>query len=140
MAKLTFETDLCKGCGLCVNACPKGCLTIASDKINKKGYSPAVMADEEKCIGCAFCATMCPDCIINNSNLGSETTLQTVLDSVPYIQTLSKLSGLPIFLHTATIEVAGGLEGKLSPVLPLTLQEKYFDLPTQKPANRPLWG
>ena len=64
MAKLTFETDLCKGCGLCVNACPKGCLTIASDKINKKGYSPAVMADEEKCIGCAFCATMCPDCII----------------------------------------------------------------------------
>ena len=45
MAKLTFETDLCKGCGLCVNACPKGCLTIASDKINKKGYSPAVMAD-----------------------------------------------------------------------------------------------
>ena len=37
MAKLTFETDLCKGCGLCVNACPKGCLTIASDKINKKG-------------------------------------------------------------------------------------------------------
>ena len=64
MAKQTFETDLCKGCGLCVNACPKGCLTIASDKINKKGYSPAAMVDEEKCIGCAFCATMCPDCII----------------------------------------------------------------------------
>ena len=64
MAKLTFQTDLCKGCGLCVSACPKGCLTIASDKINKKGYSPAVMQDEEKCIGCAFCATMCPDCII----------------------------------------------------------------------------
>ena len=37
MAKLTFETDLCKGCGLCVSACPKGCLAIASDKINKKG-------------------------------------------------------------------------------------------------------
>ena len=79
-------------------------------------------------------------CIINNSNLGTETTPQTVLDSIPYIEKLSKLSGLPIFLHTATIEVAGGLEGKLSPVLPLTLQEKYFDLPSQKPANRPLWG
>lgn len=64
MAKLTFNTDLCKGCGLCVDACPKGCLTIASDKLNKKGYSPAVMAEPEKCIGCAFCATMCPDCII----------------------------------------------------------------------------
>ena len=79
-------------------------------------------------------------CIINNSNLGTETTPQTVLDSIPYIEELSKLSGLPIFLHTATIEVAGGLKGKLSPVLPLTLQEKYFDLPSQKPANRPLWG
>jgi len=64
MAKLTFQTDLCKGCGLCVNACPKGCLAIASDKINNKGYSPAAMVAPEKCIGCAFCATMCPDCII----------------------------------------------------------------------------
>ena len=64
MAKVTFQTDLCKGCGLCVDACPKGCLAIDTTKINKKGYSPAVMEAEEKCIGCAFCATMCPDCII----------------------------------------------------------------------------
>ena len=64
MAQVTFNTDLCKGCGLCVDACPKGCLEIASDKINKKGYSPAEMVHQENCIGCAFCATMCPDCII----------------------------------------------------------------------------
>ena len=37
MAKVTFQTDLCKGCGLCVSTCPKGCLTIDTDKINKKG-------------------------------------------------------------------------------------------------------
>ena len=37
MAKVTFNTDLCKGCGLCVSACPKGCLAIAADQINKKG-------------------------------------------------------------------------------------------------------
>ena len=43
MAKVTFKTDLCKGCGLCVNACPKGILAIATDTINKKGYSPAVI-------------------------------------------------------------------------------------------------
>ena len=93
-----------------------------------------VMREIEAACGLKF------TCIINNSNLGTETTPQTVLDSIPYIQTLSKISGLPIFLHTATIEVANGLTGKLSPVFTLPLQEKYFDLPSQRPENRPLWG
>lgn len=64
MPKVTFKTDLCKGCGLCVTACPKKIIVITKDKINAKGHSPAEMTDETKCIGCAFCATMCPDCII----------------------------------------------------------------------------
>ncbi len=68
-------------------------------------------------------------CIVNNSNLGEETTAQTVLDSLPYIEKLSSLSGLPVFLHTAKRSVAKALNGKLSPVLSLDLQEKYFDLP-----------
>ena len=75
--------------------------------------------------------------IINNSNLGTETTVQTVLDSQAYIDTLSQLSGLPVFVTTAVEAVAKELP---EPVLPLRLQEKYFDLPSQKPANRPLWG
>ena len=79
-------------------------------------------------------------CIINNSNLGTETTPQTLLDSVSYMEKLSQISGLPIFLHTATIEVAKGLAENLSPVFPLQLQEKYFDLPSQRPEKRPLWG
>ena len=64
MAKVTFATDICKGCGLCVGASPKKILTIAKDKINKKGYSPAEMTDESQCIGCGFCYTMCPDSVI----------------------------------------------------------------------------
>ena len=64
MAKLTFQTDRCKGCGLCVSACPKGIIAIAKDKINQKGHHPAELTDPEKCVGCASCAIMCPDCII----------------------------------------------------------------------------
>ncbi len=64
MAKLTFDTNRCKGCGLCVEACPKGLLAIARDKINQKGHHPAEITDQEKCAGCAFCAMMCPDCVI----------------------------------------------------------------------------
>ena len=93
-----------------------------------------VMKEIEAACGLEF------TCILGNTNLGTETTAQTVLSSVPYMEKLSQISGLPIFLYTATIEVAKELEGKLSPVLPLRLQEKYFDLPSQKPGNRPLWG
>ena len=64
MAKLTFDTNRCKGCGLCVEACPKGLLAIARDKINQKGHHPVEITDQEKCAGCAFCAMMCPDCVI----------------------------------------------------------------------------
>ena len=66
-------------------------------------------------------------CIVNNSNLGSETTAQTVLDSLAYIQKLSQLSGLPVWLHTAEEKIAAQLPDL--PVLSMTLQEKYFDLP-----------
>ena len=64
MAKVTFATDVCKGCGLCVDACPKKIVELSADTMNSKGYHPAQITDQEKCIACAFCATMCPDCII----------------------------------------------------------------------------
>lgn len=64
MVKITFKTDTCKGCGLCVDACPKKILRISPDVINKKGHHPAEITDEAACVGCASCATMCPDCVI----------------------------------------------------------------------------
>ena len=78
--------------------------------------------------------------LINNTNLGSETTAETVLSAGSYMEELSALAGLPVFATTATCEVAAELDGKLDNVIPLKLQEKYFDLPSQKPGNRPLWG
>ena len=78
--------------------------------------------------------------IVNNSNLGSETDADTMLQSLDYIEKLSEISGLPVFLHTAKSDIAGQLSRKLPNVMALTLQEKYFDLPEQKPQARPLFG
>ena len=91
-----------------------------------------VMAEIEAACGLKFTD------IINNSNLGTETTPETVLSSQEYMEKLSALSGLPIFATTAEERLAKALQ--LENVLPLRLQEKYFDLPSQKPGNRPLWG
>lgn len=91
-----------------------------------------VMGEIEQACGLRFTD------IVNNSNLGTETTARTVLDSLPFIEKLSTLSGLPVFMHTARADVARELH--LPDVLPMQLQEKYFDLPEQKPKNRPLWG
>ena len=68
-------------------------------------------------------------CLVNNSNLGTETTAETVLASKAYMEELGEISGLPIYLHTAKIDIAAALQDKLQPLLPLKLQEKYFDLP-----------
>ena len=91
-----------------------------------------VMAEIEAACGLRFTD------IVNNSNLGTETTPELVLESILYIEKLSARSGLPVFAHTAREDIAAQLS--LPNVLPLTLQEKYFDLPSQKPGNRPLWG
>lgn len=93
-----------------------------------------VMKEIETACGLAFTD------IVNNANLGPETTPETVLSAMDYMEKLSEISGLPIFAHTAETAVAEQLVGKLAPVIPLQLQEKYFDLPSQKPGNRPLWG
>jgi len=79
-------------------------------------------------------------CIVNNANLGTETTAEDVLQAIPYMQRLSELSGLPLWLTAAEQHVAAALAGHISPLLPMTLQEKYFDLPEQKPHSGPLFG
>ena len=78
--------------------------------------------------------------LINNTNLGTETTAETVLAARDYMSKLSELSGLPIFATTAVTAVAEELTGQIENVISLQLQEKYFDLPSQRPQNRPLWG
>lgn len=64
MGKVTFKEELCKSCGLCVNACPLKILALDKERINAKGYHPVACVAPEKCTGCASCARMCPDVVI----------------------------------------------------------------------------
>ncbi len=61
--KVIFDEERCKGCELCISACPLNILGL-KDEINSKGFHPAYVTDEEKCTGCANCATICPDVVI----------------------------------------------------------------------------
>lgn len=63
MAKVSFQEDLCKGCKLCVSACPQKIIELA-DHFNSMGYHPATVKSQEKCRSCAFCAMVCPDIAI----------------------------------------------------------------------------
>lgn len=58
-----FKTEKCKGCELCVDACPKKIIAM-SGTFNAKGYLMATCTDEAKCIGCLLCAKACPDVVI----------------------------------------------------------------------------
>jgi len=60
--KIFIDTELCKGCGFCVTACPKNCITISTCS-NKNGYFPA-QANNIGCTGCAMCAIICPEVAI----------------------------------------------------------------------------
>ena len=62
--------------------------------------------------------------IINNSNLGEITTPDDVLNSVEEAEKLSELSQLPIKMTTATANLVNNLNGKISDLFPLTLQNK----------------
>jgi 2-oxoglutarate ferredoxin oxidoreductase subunit delta len=64
MAKITVNETVCKGCEMCVHACPRKIIALAKDRINSKGYHPAQLLDESKCTGCCSCALMCPDVAI----------------------------------------------------------------------------
>ncbi len=63
MKRIVVNTERCKGCGLCIDACPKDLIKI-SDRLNAAGYYPANSIANGECTGCAICATVCPDVAI----------------------------------------------------------------------------
>ena len=61
--------------------------------------------------------------IINNSNLGKETTAEDVLNSVPYAEKMAKDTGLPLLLTTVREDLLPELEGKIEPLMGMKLQK-----------------
>lgn len=60
---ILVDKERCKGCGVCVAACPFNVLAL-SVEVNSKGYPVAHMATPDACTGCASCGISCPDACI----------------------------------------------------------------------------
>ena len=69
--KHEIDSDRCKGCGLCVDVCPKNVLEI-SGEVNARGYFPVFQARPEDWIHCSVCCIMCPDVAITISEIEAE--------------------------------------------------------------------
>ncbi|MCD7972622.1 MAG: 4Fe-4S dicluster domain-containing protein [Candidatus Azobacteroides sp.] len=67
MAKIkgavVVNNERCKGCDLCVVACPTNVLAL-NKEVNSRGYHYAFMQYPDECIGCANCGYVCPDACI----------------------------------------------------------------------------
>jgi 2-oxoglutarate ferredoxin oxidoreductase subunit delta len=59
---VTINIETCKGCELCIEACPQESLAL-SKEFNKQSYHYAVLV-QDNCTGCVNCALVCPDAVI----------------------------------------------------------------------------
>ncbi len=64
MNKIVIDSERCKGCYLCIEACPKN-IIVAGDQLNGGGYYPAKQNGSEDCTACTLCGRICPDAAID---------------------------------------------------------------------------
>lgn len=58
-----IQSERCKGCQLCIQACPQAVLRL-SNSYNSRGYHPVFLDEmQQHCTGCAVCALVCPDSV-----------------------------------------------------------------------------
>lgn len=71
MIETKINKNLCKGCGICVEFCPKHILKIGDER-NRKGVFYCQITDQDQCIACLSCAMMCPEGAIETSKSEGE--------------------------------------------------------------------
>jgi 2-oxoglutarate ferredoxin oxidoreductase subunit delta len=67
-------TERCKGCGWCIEFCPREVLE-TSDEINSKGYHPPRVVNEAACVSCGLCQLLCPEFAIYVEETEGEVTV-----------------------------------------------------------------
>lgn len=60
---IVVDENYCKGCELCVEACPQHVMALDLEHLTPKGYHPAELITEG-CTGCTICALVCPEAAI----------------------------------------------------------------------------
>ena len=62
--------------------------------------------------------------LVNNSNIGEETTAEDIIKSIGYANEVSRASGLPIVMTSVKAELYAELKNKIDNLLPMKLQAK----------------
>jgi 2-oxoglutarate ferredoxin oxidoreductase subunit delta len=58
--EIHIHHEYCKGCGYCIDLCPRNVLK-KSKEMTKKGFYPPFVKQLERCTGCHICEDVCPD-------------------------------------------------------------------------------
>ncbi len=74
--------ERCKGCGFCVEYCPKDVLVL-SEEFNAKGYHPPEAVKSGECVNCSLCEMICPDFAIYSVEAGGEKPAGTTEETHP---------------------------------------------------------
>ncbi|UCF77780.1 MAG: ferredoxin family protein [Candidatus Eiseniibacteriota bacterium] len=69
--KVHIIKERCKGCGFCIEYCPRDVLGL-SDEFNSKGYHFPVAVNEDACVSCKLCDLLCPEFAIYSETIEQE--------------------------------------------------------------------
>lgn len=67
--------------------------------------------------------------IVNNTNIGQKTTVETVMDSLPYADAVAGLMGVPLVFTCCAAALEQELRGRIDALFPLEIQKLYYQIP-----------